>query len=361
MSPRAVRHVVFVTQVVDQTNPTLGFVTGWIRALAAQADRVTAIGNEVRGRVDLGSNVEVVSLGKEREAGRLRRGAALERVVWDAGRAPGTVLLAHMCPIYLDLSAPVAWIRRTPTMLWFAHPEVTPALKVAEPLTDAILTSLPGAYPRPGPKVHVIGQAIDTEALTFDEGTGRHGGVLRLVALGRTSPSKGFDRVIRGVANARGRGIDVRLRIVGPSTTDAERSHLVELSRLIERESLEDVVGLEPGVDPAGIAEVLRDADGLVNAMVAGSGDKVVFEAMAIGRVPIVSNPAFRELLQDLPLPVMFDRDDEQALADRIAGLAAAPAEVVDRTRRELRRRVERGHSLTGWAERVLSIAAQLR
>jgi glycosyltransferase involved in cell wall biosynthesis len=353
-------HVLFVTQVIDADDPTLGFVTSWIDALAERVDGVTAIGNEVRGRPALAPNVRVVSLGKERGAGRASRGLALQRAVATSG-GHRPVLLAHMCPIYLDVTAPVTAARRMPTMLWFAHPSVTPTLRLAEGLCDVVLTSLPGAYPRPGPKVRVVGQATDTERIVFDPRARRDPGPLRLVAIGRTSPSKGFDRAIRAVAKARAEGVEATLRIVGPSSTEQERAHAHELRDRATATGLGPAVTLEPGVAPAQVDAVVRSADVLINAMVSGSGDKVVFEAMAAGTVPLVANPAFRPLLSGLPLDLAFDRDDEAMLADRIVTMASADPAELDRTRRTLRERVEAHHSLRGWAERVVEIAEGLR
>ena len=273
-------HVLFVTQVIDADDPTLGFVASWIDALAERADGVTAIGNEVRGTPALAANVRVVSLGKERGVGRVARGIALQRAVATSG-GHRPVLLAHMCPIYLDITSPVTAWRRMPTMLWFAHPSVTPELRLAERLSDVVLTSLPGAYPRPGPKVRVVGQATDTERIVFDPRAERDPGPLRLVAIGRTSPSKGFDRAIRALAKARAEGVEATLRIVGPSTTEEERAHGAELRGLATATGLGSNVTFEPGVTPKQVDGVIRSADVLVNSMVAGSGDKVVFEAMA--------------------------------------------------------------------------------
>jgi glycosyltransferase involved in cell wall biosynthesis len=266
-----------------------------------------------------------------------------------------------MCPIYLDIAAPVTASRRMPTMLWFAHPSVTPELRLAERLSDVVLTSLPGAYPRPSKKVRVVGQATDTERIAFDPRVQRDPGPLRLVAIGRTSPSKGFDRAIRALAKARAEGVEATLQIVGPSTTDQERAHAAELRDLAAATGLGQEVSLEPGVTPTQVDRIVRSADVLVNAMVSGSGDKVVFEAMAAGTLPLVANPAFRPLLSDLPLDLTFDRDDEAMLAGRIVTLAAADPIEMDRTRRTLRERVEAHHSLRGWAERVTEIAEGLR
>jgi glycosyltransferase involved in cell wall biosynthesis len=355
------KHLVFVTQVVDPVDPTLGFVHGWIAALASRVDRMTVIGNEVREPLRLPANVDVISLGKEREASRLARGIAYERAVTQSVSGVGTVLFAHMCPVYLNLAAPIAKTRRIPTILWFAHPADSNALWLADRSADAVLTSLPGAYPRPGPKVHIVGQAIDTDAIAFDDRAREDGAPLRLVAMGRTSPAKGFDRIMRAVARAREEGTNVELRVIGPATTPAELAHAAELGRLIEGLRSNGAIRLEPNVAPTEVPAVLAGADALVNAMVAGSGDKVVFESMAVGRLPLVSNPAFVEVLGGLPLELRFERDDERMLASRIETLARADPVVVDETRRMLRARVERDHSLAGWADRVLAVAEGLR
>jgi glycosyltransferase involved in cell wall biosynthesis len=352
-------HAIFVTQLVDPRDPALGFTVGWIRALAARADGVTVIANEVR-HTDLGPGIDVVSLGKERGAGKVARGLAFGRAVLLATRRRPAMLLAHMCPDYLTLAAPVAKLRRVPTILWFAHPSVTWHLAVAERLADGIVTSLPGAYPRESPKVRVIGQAIDTAALVFAPRP-RYADGPRLLALGRTSPAKGFDRIIRAVARVRSEGLGATLRIVGPSATAAEQLHAEELAALVEELRVQDAVTLAPGVAPAEVSGVISESDILVNAMVEGSGDKVVFEAMALGRPVLVSNPAFMSLIDDLPLELSFLRDDEVSLASAIHRLSATDPADTGATLRTLRERVVSKHSIDHWAEKVFAYAEELR
>jgi glycosyltransferase involved in cell wall biosynthesis len=202
--------------------------------------------------------------------------------------------------------------------------------------------------------VQTIGQAVDVEAFPFSPR--QRSRPLRLLGVGRTSPSKGFDTIVRAVARARASGFDVQLRIIGPSTTPEEERHRVELATLM-RDRLGDAGTLDPGVPHAEIASAIAAADVLVSDMVAGSGDKVVFEAAALGRPVIVSNPSFAELLADLPLELRFARGDDAALADVIGSLVAAEDEMIASTVKELRTRVERDHSLDGWADRVASIA----
>src|SRR4051812_33877857 len=97
--------LIFVTQLVDEEDPVLGFVTDWVRALARRAD-VTVIANGVR-RVPNDLGADVISLGREKGAGKAARGARYERAVASL-TAGGRIdaLLAHMCPLYLDLASP---------------------------------------------------------------------------------------------------------------------------------------------------------------------------------------------------------------------------------------------------------------
>ena len=343
-------HVVFVTQLLDPRDPALGFASRWIEALAARADGVTVIANETHGALP---GVRVVSLGKERGASRLQRALAYERALLDAPRH--AAVFAHMCPSYLVAAAPVAKVRGMHSLLWFAHPSVTPTLRVAERIADVILTSLPGSYPRPGGKVRVIGQAIDTDALAFVP-RAIDAAAPHLIAIGRTSPSKGFDTVIRAVASLRAQGLAAELRIVGPSTTGAERRHRIELGKLAADLGVTSAVSLEDGVEPGAVAGVIAEADLLVNAMVAGSGDKVVFEALALGRPAVASNPALSGLLGGAGAKLAFRVGDTEDLAATIANLVRSPD--LTPVLRTLRERVERDHSLGRWADEVMSAAA---
>jgi glycosyltransferase involved in cell wall biosynthesis len=341
--------LLFVTQKLDAADPVLGFVIDWVRALGARTD-LTVIANESREvPADLGA--EVVSLGRELGRSRQARGLRfLQEVRARTRSGRGDVLLAHMCPVYLNLAAPMLRLRHARGMLWFAHPAVSSSLRIADRFADVILTSLPGAYPLPGPKLRVIGQAVDVDAFGFDPRPPIR--PLRLIAIGRTSPSKGFATIVAAAAAARAAGSDVRLTIVGPSTTAQERAHRIELAALLAQ-MLGDAGTLLPGVPHAQVPSVIAQHDVLVNAMVAGSGDKVVFEAAALGRPVLVSNPAFAGFLHGVPVPLTFGEGDHLGLAERIQALAASDTEAWMAMTKELRVRVERDHSLGHWADAV--------
>ncbi|MDQ7857905.1 MAG: glycosyltransferase family 4 protein [Armatimonadota bacterium] len=347
----------FVTQLVDPDDPILGFTVTWIRALAKRSQHLVAIANEVR-RVPSDLGAEVVSLGKEQGAGRVRRGlrylASLEAT---HRRYRPHALLAHMCPQYLVLAAPLLQLHRTPGVLWFAHPRDSALLRRAERAAAAVLTSLPGAFPFPSPKLLKVGQGIDVSRFTCVP-PAPGGEVLRLLALGRLSPAKGLDTIIKGVSKARDAGVPVVLRIVGPATTPAEEAYARTVVRLAAGSG--GAVSVEPAVLPVAIPDLFAEVDLLVNGMRAGSGDKVVFEAMAAGRPVVYSNPCFDPLTEGLSLRLRYREDDAADLAERLRELWEAGPDLRAEVGGALAERVNEAHGLDGWADRVIRVLAEV-
>jgi len=351
--------ILFVTQKLDADDPVLGFVLPQLRALADRGAKVVAVANEV-GRIPPDLGAEVVSLGKE--AGRRREQRAMRYqflMARLAQRMRPVTLLVHMSPVYLNLAAPAVRVGRGRLMLWFAHPADSHTLALAERLTDVVLTTLPGSYPRRSPKVRVIGQAVDTTrfAVTPVPVTP---GQCRLVAVGRTSPVKGYPVILRALAAARARGVDATVEIVGSPANPGDELYRDGLLALRDSLGLAEAVTIAGSITHEAVAGRLSRATALVNATVAGSADKSVFEAMASGRPVLASNPAFVDLLAGTGVELAYPADDADALADRIVALAAAPADTVQAASAELRARIEAGHSLDHWADAILAVAAEL-
>jgi glycosyltransferase involved in cell wall biosynthesis len=101
------------------------------------------------------------------------------------------------------------------------------------------------------------------------------------------------------------------------------------------------------------VAALLGSAQALVNNMRPGATDKVVYEAAATCLPVLASNPALDGFL---PESLRFPRDDHEALAQHIRGLSSLDLASLGR---ELRARVERDHSVEGWAERVVEVASR--
>jgi glycosyltransferase involved in cell wall biosynthesis len=335
---------VVVTQRIDPADPVLGAATAKVAALARLLDEVVVLAD---GAVEdaLPANCVVRPYRSSTRAGRgLRFEAALARELV-LGRP--AFVLAHMCPIYAVLAAPLARPVGTRVVLWFTHWRASRLLRLAERLSSAVVTVDARTFPLRSTKVVPIGHGIDLAGFECAERPGHE--PLRLLALGRTSPAKGLDVVVRAVASRQG----VRLDVVGPSVTAEERGHRAELERLVGKLGVGDRIVVRDGVPRDRVSELLAEADGLVNNMRAGATDKVVYEAAATCLPVIASNAAFDSLL---PEELRFDRDDVTGLAACIDALARA-----DRTAlgAELRARVEEEHSVDGWARRVVDVGTR--
>ncbi len=334
---------IFVTQEVDPASPVLGATVAKIRALAACVDEVAVLADRaVDGALPANCVVHLFRSGTR--AGRgLRFESALTR---ELARGPRRAfVLAHMCPIYAVLAAPVARPLGCRVLLWFTHWKSSRLLAAAERLSSAVVTVEERTFPLRSRKVVPIGHGIDLGA--FPCAVRPVGETLRLLCLGRTSPAKGIETVIRATAAVP----SARLDVVGPSLTDEERAHRAELERLVEELRAADRVRIGGAVPRDRVPVLLTEADALVNNMRPGATDKVVYEAAATCLPVLASNPALDGFL---PSELRFDRDDPAGLADRISAVAAADRAALGR---ELRARVERDHSVEGWARRVVEVA----
>lgn len=340
--------VVFVTQEVDPASPVLGATVAKLRALASRVDEVAVVASTaVPGALPSNCHVELFASGLR--AGRgLRYETALAREL----RHPReTIVFAHMCPIYAVLAAPLAKPLRVPILLWFTHWRESRLLHLAERVSSVVVTVEQRSFPFPTPKLAPIGHGIDlTEFACVPRSS--HEGPLRIAALGRTSPAKGLETVIRAVAATP----DVRLTIAGPSLTSEERAHRSALEELIDRSGAGPRIVIEGPIPRAEIPAFLGTIDVLVNNMQAGATDKVVYEAAATCLPVLASNPALDGFL---PQELRFERNDHASLAQRLETLAQTDRVALGR---ELRERVEREHDVEGWAERVLELGRdQLR
>jgi glycosyltransferase involved in cell wall biosynthesis len=329
------RRLVFLTQAVDPAHPALAATIPKIRALAARVEEVVVLAQSATA-ADLPANVEVRAFGA---ASRPQRVLRFERELLRA--LPADAVVAHMIPVYVVLAAPFVRPRRIPLLLWFTHWKASAQLRIAERVATAIVSVDRRSFPLASAKVRAIGHGIDVSEFVCTE-RGAHDGVRALV-LGRYSPAKGIETILRAAREVD--GVDVELH--GAALNELERRHREELARL--------GVPLGDAVPRADVSALFARSDVLVNNMEAGAPDKVVYEAAAACLPVLASNPVFDDLFEGYPL--FFERDAPDTLAERLrwfAGLSAGERAEIGRT---LRERVARSHSVETWADGVLAAA----
>ena len=295
------RRIVFITQQVDPGHPALAATVPKIRALAELVDEVVVLAD---GAVEgvLPGSCRVRTFRARTKAGRgVRFEAALAR---ELRGLRGGAVVAHMCPIYAVLAAPLVRPLGVPLVLWFTHWKASRLLRAAERLSTAVVSVDRRSFPLDSRKLHAIGHGIDlAEFPCAQRPPKRRTAAVRLLALGRYSRAKGLETVLRAVAE-----VDAaRLEIHGPALSDDERAHRQELARLVDDLGLGERVSLGDAVPRDRIPELLAASDALVNNMRAGAPDKVVYEAAASCVPVLASNPVFDSLLD---LEQRFGRED---------------------------------------------------
>ncbi len=148
--------LIFVTQQVDPADPVLGATVAKLRALAAQVDELVVLSlGAVPG--SLPANCRVKTFGG---GGKAMRGLRFARALAPELRGADAVL-AHMCPIYAMLAAPLARPLGVPVLLWFAHWRASPLLRAATAASTNVLSVDRRSFPLETPKLVPLGHGID--------------------------------------------------------------------------------------------------------------------------------------------------------------------------------------------------------
>jgi glycosyltransferase involved in cell wall biosynthesis len=346
--------VLMLTRRVDRDDARAGFVHTWIERLAGhpRVECVHVICLE-SGVYELPDSVSVASMGKERGYGRLRELLEFQKAIAPAiGQVD--VVFGHMIPRYVIVAAPWALLHRVPVVLWYTHRSVTPELRLAHALARRVVTASPESFRLPSRKVQVIGHGIDMARFALAD---RVAGERLVVGVGRLSPVKHYDVLIRAVAllAARPGFEDVRLAIAG-GATDEDASYAAGLRALIAQVGAADRVDLLGALPPAGIPDLFRRAAVSANLCPTGGADKVVLESMACGVPVVVHNATFLPLLaEDAGMLWSGDLDPER-VADRLAAVLALPGDERAALGARLAARVRADYDLDALIDRLVGV-----
>ncbi len=299
------------------------------------------------GKHSLPPNVRIYSLGKEHGAGRITRLVRFLRSI-RLLRDEYDAVFVHMNPEYVVLGGRFWRKQHKRVSLWYAHKSVTRWLRRAVPYADEIFTSSASGFRLQSPKVHIVGQGIDTEL--FKPAMHVENIELRIVTMGRIAHSKNLIEMLRVLDELHARGEKFSFKIIGEADA-SEEAYRDSLLAEIEKRPYKEKVKLLGAMPHAALPKALGDADVFINLSTTGSMDKAVLEALASGVPAFTINEAYRELLQPfgLFLQTMEPRDIAASVesfmnrSDRAAVIAT------------LRNKVVADHSLAQLIPKILN------
>jgi glycosyltransferase involved in cell wall biosynthesis len=306
--------LLIVTQVIDKNHPILGFFHRWVEEFAKHCEKVQVICLQ-EGEHTLPANVTVYSLGKEKGKGKLGYLLTFYRLIFSLRHEYDSVFV-HMNQIYVILGAPFWRALGKKVGLWYAHGAVPRSLAWAERMSSVIFTSTKEGFRLPSQKLAIVGQGIDTSVFTPVEKA--HSDVLRLITVGRISPSKNIKTLLQAVAILKEKDIPFHFKIVGVATIPSEEAYYREMRQLA------DTLGLESSVEWAGaipnhaLPTTLQSADIFIHDGSTNSLDKALVEASLCGCTVVSSNPAYKAETETIAPDCLYNQGDFTALAEII-------------------------------------------
>jgi glycosyltransferase involved in cell wall biosynthesis len=340
---------------MDLDDPILGFSTRWIQALAERVERIHVITMRA-GRIEVPDNVQVYSVGKEKEYSKPRRAVEFYRHLSRVLRENSIdVCFAHMMPLFTVLAGPVLKAKGIPIVTWYAHPSLTWILRLADHLSTCMVTSIATAYPYKDDKLRVIGQGIDTALFSPD-------GLCpteppKILCVGRLSAVKDHPTLLRAAWLLRKRwNKPFEVRVVGGHAGPRDALYVEALHRQVKELELEQIVSFEPPVPILDLPSWYQWCTLHVNLTPTGSADKVAWEAMACGRPCLVANEGFKDTLGEYADRLVFCYGNPEDLAERVDWALSLSNEDRALIGSYLRQRVVSMHSISRLANTLMHI-----
>lgn len=290
------RSVLILTQKVDEKDFDLWFFTKWIDAFAKHFDTVKVICLYEGSHEAFPTNVEIVSLGKERGNLRLARLWNLYVYLWRFLPQVDGVFI-HMNQIYAILGWPLYVLFGKKRVMWYNHRTITWDVKLAVVLLDAVVTASPATFPYATSKLVSTGHGIDTDFYRPMDAR-RNSQEFRLLSTGRITPTKNQLIMCQAVQLLVSQGYtQIRFNIYGQPFLESDKLYYKKIEEYIAQEGLESHIFLSGRAENHDMPRVYNDHDLFLNLAGNTGLDKAGLEAMACGLNILTSNATFKEIL----------------------------------------------------------------
>lgn len=330
--------LLIITQAVDRNDPILGFFHTWLHEYPAQCEKLTVIGQRV-GSYNLPANVMVHSLCKEDGRPIWRQILCCLRVLWQC-RHDYDAVLVHMTPIWIVIAAPLLWLLRKQMYLWYEIKRGSWKLQVALKCVRRVFSATTHGLPEVTLKQVVVGHGIDTTHFAPQPSKREPG---HLLAVGRVTRIKHYEEIFQVVSSLP----ETTLTVAGGTITPDDTVYQRELQDLLHDLELTDRVCID-WVSPEELPGLMQRADVMLHASQGGL-DKVVLQAMACG-CPVVSTSEAAQAV--LPSECQATSESFARVTQQVLQLSLEQRANLGE---DLRRRVERDHSLVQCIERQVA------
>jgi glycosyltransferase involved in cell wall biosynthesis len=344
--------LLILTQKVDiNDDGVLGFFHDWINEFAKYCEQVTVI-CLYKGEYELPTNVRVLSLGKERISQKSIKSKVHKvrsniiqlilfyRFIWQERKNYDTVFV-HMNQIYIVLGGLYWRAMNKKIALWFTHKSVNLTLRIAEKLADIIFTASKESFRIDSDKIRIVGHGIDTDKFHFER-LEKNRDIFKIVTVGRISPSKDYETLIKAVEEIQKTGIisGLEVKIIGGPGLPEQEKYFEKLKKLVSEKSLDSIIIFTGAVPARRRYDVYKNADLFVHMSQTGSLDKVVLEAMASSMPIVTCNEAvLNDVIGEYKKDLGYKIGDNNGLAEKIEyihGLSQSERNLIGESLRQI-------------------------
>ena len=305
-----------ITQKVDEDDQLLGFFAEWLKRFSKKFDKLTVLCLE-KGKYDLPSNIEIISLGKDRGAGKLKLLSTFYFLL-STRYSDYDAVFVHMNPIWVVLGGLYWRLTGKKIFFWYTHKAITLKLRLAEKLADVIFTASKESFRLTSKKVIITGHGIDTRLFQPSEKLKVKSEKLMILSVGRIAPVKNYETLVEAAKILKDEGVDFSVTMVGEVALDSDIRYLASLKLKIKSLKLEGNFSFVGKVNHSDLPQYYQSHDIFIHLSKTGSLDKTILEAMACGMNVLSSNDASRSFL---PANLIFEENDPVNLADKITAV----------------------------------------
>lgn len=349
-------HILCLTPEVDLNHDARGFIHTWMEALAKRCSKLSIMALHI-GHTNLPLNADLYSLNftGHKLLFLLRFYKELLRIL---RRKEVDVIFVHMIPIFAILAAPVALLWRKPVIMWYTHGAISNTLRLAHLLVNKVVTASEESFRIQSRKKIVVGHGINTDY--FKPATPcLHNNTIKLLSIGRISPSKDYETVIRALLKVvENTKMPIQYLIIGkpfPNTLRDEK-YYQELKQLVHDLQLEKTVKFIGSIPHSQILPYYQQCDIFINPSLTGSLDKTGLEAMACAKPVFSCNESYLPIFGNYKDMLFFKTRDSNDLAKKILIFSQQSNDTPKKIGQDLRTIVVQHHNLNRLMDRFVNI-----
>jgi glycosyltransferase involved in cell wall biosynthesis len=239
---------------------------------------------------------------------------------------------------------------------------VTFPLRLAEKLSDKILTASKESFRLESEKVIVTNHGIDTKEFSPRDQGSREQNSITICSIGRISPRKDYETLINAanILVHEKKLSNIRFVVIGKEGTSDQKQYVQTITGMVEGYKLEPYFKFLGSIPHHKVAECHQRNDLFVNMRQTGGMDKAVLEAMACEVPTVICNTTFKPLLGPWVEQLLFEERNARDLAERLDGLIRLAPEERNTIGQHLRSVVIQEHDLGKLMDRIVSILRSL-